>query len=384
MSWNESGNGRPPGRGNGTGPNDLDKIAKDWQRKISRALGGRNGGGGGSSKRPANSNSAAGSSAIIIIALVIWAFTGFYRVDEAERALVLRFGEYLTTEDPGLHWRVPFPVDSVELVNVAEVSTYDRRSQMLTADEAFVVVNMAVQYRRTEPVEYLFNIRSPEQTLQEVSESAIREIVGGRSLDDILLANQALIAQNIEELIQETLDSYKSGIEIVSVNLQEVEFPQEVSAAVQDAVKAREDQRTLILEAQTYSNDIIPRARGQAKRQLQDSEAYRERVIADAEGNASRFNALLLEYEKAPRVTRDRLYIEAVENVFRRSSKVILDDNAGNNLTMLPLEKLLQQRQAGAAAGFIAGQENTARPIRPQNESGGTTSQDDPRARRTR
>ncbi len=384
MSWNESGNGRRPGQGPGDGPSDLDKIAKDWQRKIANALGGKSGKSGKSGQPPPRiGGSAGGSGALIVIALVIWAFTGFYRVDEAERALVLRFGEYLKTEDPGLHWRLPYPIDTVEKIDVAQVSTYDNRTRMLTADEAFVVVNMAVQYRRTNPVDYRFQIRDAESTLQQVSESAIREIVGRRNLDDILLANQALIAQNIRLLIQETMDGYKSGVEIVSVNLQEVEFPEEVSAAVQDAVKAREDQRTTILEAQTYSNDIIPRARGQAKRQIQEAEAYQDRVIADAEGNAARFSALLLEYEKAPRVTRDRLYIEAVESVFRRSAKVILDDDTGSNLTMLPLDKLIQQREAAAATGFLAGQEPTPNVVpgttRPTNQS-----ETNPRSRRTR
>ncbi len=381
MSWNESGNGRRPGQGQGGGPSDLDKIAKDWQRKISKALGGKGGSGKGTSGGRASG--AGGTGALLVLGLVVWAFTGFYRVDQAERALVLRFGEYLKTEMPGLHWRIPYPIDTVEKVNVAEVSTYENRSRMLTADEAFVVVNMAVQYRRTNPEDYRFQILAPESTLQQVSESAIREIVGRRNLDDILLANQAIIAQNIRTLIQQTLDFYKSGVEIVSVNLQEVEFPEEVSAAVQDAVKAREDQRTLILEAQTYSNDIIPRARGQANRQIQEAEAYRDRVVADAEGNASRFSALLLEYEKAPRVTRDRLYIEAVESVFARSSKVILDDANGSNLTMLPLEKLLQQRQAGAAAGFLTGQEESVQPPSSTNTTLPVDSADS-RSRRTR
>ena len=348
MAWNDSGNGGQRPGGNNQGPADLDKLAREWQRKISKALGGGGGGGGGGSP------TSGGGTVIAIIALLAWGATGFYRVDQAERALVLQFGDHVSTQMPGLRWHIPFPIESVEIVDVAEVSTYEKQSQMLTADEAFVVVNMAVQFRRTIPEQYRFNIRDPNDTLNDVSESAIREVVGKRKLDEILLANQRVIAQNIQTLIQETLDSYKSGIEIVSVNLQEIEFPKEVRNAVQDAVKAREDQRTLILAAETYSNDIIPKARGQAQRQLQDAEAYRERVIADAQGNVARFSALLAEYRKAPRVTRDRLYIDAIEDVFSRSSKVLMD--AGNGtLTVLPLEQLLQQRDAGTAAGIGGG-----------------------------
>ncbi|MEM1263399.1 MAG: FtsH protease activity modulator HflK [Pseudomonadota bacterium] len=341
MSWNESGNGRRPA---GQGPNDLDKIARDWQRKLGSMFGGNRGpsrtGGG----------SAGGTVILIIAALAVWAWTGLYRVDEAERAIVLRFGEYLKTETPGLHWHLPFPIESHEKVDVGEVSTFAKSSMMLTADEAFVVLNVAIQYRRNDPVKYLFELRSPEDSLQQVSESAIREVVGKTRLDDILRENQAVIALNIEGLAQETLDSYDSGIEVVSVNLQGVEFPRQIQEAVQDAVKAREDQRTSILAAETYSNQILPIARGAAQRTIQEAEAYRAQVIADAEGEAARFDALLVEYSKAPRVTRERLYIEAVEEVFSNSSKVLLDAGSSNNMSILPIDKLLEQRNAAAAA----------------------------------
>ncbi|MEM7279564.1 MAG: FtsH protease activity modulator HflK [Pseudomonadota bacterium] len=381
MAWNDSGNGRGrPGPGGGDqGPNDLDKIAREWQRKLSNALNGRGGSGGGKSGKASASG---GGTVIFIIALIAWAATGFYRVDQAERGLVLRFGDHVATQNPGLRWHMPFPIETVEIVDIAQVSTYDKSSQMLTADEAFVVVNMAVQYRRTDPVAYKFNIRQPDETLSDVSESAIREVVGKAKLDDILLANQIVIAQNIEILIQETLDSYDAGIEVVSVNLQEIEFPREVRDAVQDAVKAREDQRTVILEAQTYANAIIPKARGQAQRQLQDAEAYRERVIADAEGNAARFTSLVAEYKKAPRVTRDRLYIEAVEGVFQRSNKVLLD-GGDSALTVLPLEQMLRDQTLGAVSGLISSQPGNTGTSR-NTEDSNASSSEDPRARRTR
>ncbi|MEL7539042.1 MAG: FtsH protease activity modulator HflK [Pseudomonadota bacterium] len=373
MSWNESGNGRRP---TGQGPNDLDKIARDWQRKLSSALGGGRGG-----SRPGGGASAGGGLVLLVVALLVWAWTGLYRVDEAERAIVLRFGGYVKTEDPGLHWHLPFPIESHEIIDVSQVEVFSKSSMMLTADEAFVVLNVAVQYRRVDPVRYLFRLRSPEETLQEVSESAIREVVGKTRIDDILRENQAVIAQNIETLAQETLDAYESGIEVVSVNLQSVEFPGDIQDAVQDAVKAREDQRTTILEAQTYTNGIIPVARGQAQRTIQEAEAYRDRVIADAEGDASRFNALLVEYQKAPGVTRDRLYIEAVEEVYANSSKVLLDAG-GSNMSILPLDKLLEQRNAAAAAALRQAVAAEAANLSQYNAASEQTQ--NPRARRTR
>ena len=374
MSWNESGNGRRPGN---EGPNDLDQIARDWQRKLSAMFGGG---------RRGSRDSGGGSLGTLLLLgaiLVVWGFTGLYRVDQAERAIVLQFGDYLKSENPGLHWHWPYPIETHEIVNVSEVSNFTTRSMMLTADEAFVVLNVAMQYRRSDPVFFLFNIRDPEETIKEVSESAIREVVGKTRLDDILRENQAVIALNIKTLAQETLDGYASGVEVVSVNLQSVEFPKEIQDAVQDAVKAREDQRTTILEAQTYSNARIPVARGAAQRAIQEAEAYREQVIADAQGEAARFTALLAEYQKAPRVTRDRLYIEAVEEVYKNSSKVLLDAGNANNLSVLPLDRLIEQQRAAAAAAAL-------RQGRAADEGFGSArstppaTNDNPRARRTR
>ncbi|MEO0997197.1 MAG: FtsH protease activity modulator HflK [Pseudomonadota bacterium] len=351
MSWNESGNGqRGPRRGDGQRPADLDKIVRDWQRKLSAAFGGGRGGRGGGSRAAGGGPGTGGSVALLVVAVVAWGLTGFYRVDQAERGLVLRFGDHVRTALPGLRWHLPFPIETVEKVNVSQVNTFEKKNQMLTADEAFVVVGMAVQYRRTDPVDYLFNVREQEQTVEQVSESAIREVVGKSTLDYILQENQQDIADRTQALIQETLESYESGIEVVSVNLQQVEFPDEVRDAVQDAVKAREDQRTFILQAQVYQNDIVPRARGQAQRQIEDAEAYRERITANAQGDAARFGALLSEYQKAPRVTRDRLYIETLEQVMQTSNKVLIDTDGSGNLTVLPLEQLMKQRELNAAA----------------------------------
>ena len=379
MSWNESGNGHNrPGQGGNQGPNDLDKIVQEWQKKLSAMFGG-GGGGGGRRGAPAGSGGI-GGFAVLLMALFAWGFTGWYRVDQAEQAIVLRFGEYIETTNPGLRWHFPYPIETVEKVNVAEVNTFEKKNQMLTADEAFVVVGIAVQYRRVDPMKHQFNVRDPDETLRQVSESAIREVVGKSKLDNILVENQAIIALDTRTLIQETLNLYEAGIEIVSVNLQEVEFPGEVSDAVQDAIKAREDQQTLILSAETYANDIVPRARGVAARNIQNAEAYRERVITRAEGDASRFEALLTEYKLAPRVTRDRLYIEAMEEVLTDSNKVFLDIGSGSNLTVLPLAELLKQRDIAAGTAALTTLREQAQ--KPKYEA--ADSADDARARRKR
>ncbi len=385
MSWNESGNGqRGPGRGDGQRPPDLDKIVRDWQRKLSAAFGGGRGGRGGGSRAAAGGPGTGGSLALLVVAVVAWGLTGFYRVDQAERGLVLRFGDHVRTALPGLRWHLPFPIETVEKVNVSQVNTFEKKNQMLTADEAFVVVGMAVQYRRTDPVDYLFNVREQEQTVEQVSESAIREVVGKSTLDYILQENQQDIADRTQALVQETLESYESGIEVVSVNLQQVEFPDQVRDAVQDAVKAREDQRTFILQAQVYQNDIVPRARGQARRQIEDAEAYRERVTANAEGDAARFAALLSEYQKAPRVTRDRLYIETLEQVMQSSSKVLIDTEGSGNLTVLPLEQLMKQRELNAAAAVLGRSGDSSLDSAEESRRNTTPSRNDGRRRGNR
>lgn len=377
MSWNESGNGHNrPGQGGNQGPNDLDKIVQEWQKKLSAMFGGSGGGRRGASPGAGG----IGGFALLLMALFAWGVTGWYRVDQAEQAIVLRFGEYVATTDPGLRWHFPYPIETIEKVNVAEVNTFEKKNQMLTADEAFVVVGIAVQYRRVDPMKHQFNVRDPDETLRQVSESAIREIVGKSRLDNILVENQAVIALDTRTLIQDTLNLYEAGIEITSVNLQEVEFPGEVNAAVQDAIKAREDQQTSILEAETYANDIVPRARGIAARNIQNAEAYRERVITRAEGDASRFEALLTEYKLAPRVTRDRLYIEAMEDVLTDSNKVFLDIGSGSNLTVLPLDQLLRQRDIAASTAALS----TLRDKAQKQQYDEANSADNARARRKR
>ena len=332
MAWNDSGNGKDPWKREGDEPNDLDKIVQNWQRKLSGIVGGGRAGSGGP---------AGGGMVLIVLMLVAWAFTGIYRVDEAERGIVQRFGAYTVTTMPGLHWHIPFPVETVDVVNVNAVDNFPFRTEMLTADEQYVFIQMVVQYRRTDPVAYSFEVVEPELTLQDVTESALREVVGTSSLESLVTDQRDQIAPRTRSILQNTLDSYNAGMTVTSISLEKLDYPQSVQEAVDDTQKARNDSDRYILEADRYAKDIIPRARGAAARVMQDAEAYRDRVIADAEGESARFEALLFEYQKAPKVTRDRLYLEAVEEVYANSNKVLLDAEGSGNLLYLPIDKLI-------------------------------------------
>ncbi len=257
---------------------------------------------------------------------------------------MLRFGEHVDTTTPGLRWHMPWSIESVEQVNIARFERVPITKRMLTSDENIVEVDIVVQYQRADAEKFLFKVRDAESTVRDVAESAIREVVGKNHMDFILTEGRAEISRQTKELLQMTLDAYETGILVFQVNLQDVNFPDQVQASVQDAIKAREDRDRLGLEAETYSNDILPKARGAAARQTQDAAAYRERVIADAEGEASRFTQLLAEYEKAPAVTRERLYLESMESVFERSTKVLMDTEGSGNLVYLPIDKLLEQQ----------------------------------------
>jgi membrane protease subunit HflK len=331
MAWNENPKGRNPWNGGNQGPPDLDEYARKLQRRIAGFLRGVGNGHGGN----------LGAGLITAIALLLWLLSGIYMVDAAERAVVLRFGKYSATTLPGLRWHLPWPIERVQKVNVASIEKFSHETRMLTADENLVEVKLAVQYRRAEPRKFLFDVRDPVETLSEVSEAAIREVVGNTNMDYVLGEGRAEIAQRTKVLLQTTLDKYETGLEVTSVNLQDANFPAQVQAAVQDAIKAREDKDRQSLEAQAYANDVVPRARGMAARQQQDADAYRERVVANAEGEAARFSALLEEYEKAPEVTRERMYLDTVEDVLSRSNKVLLDAKGNGNLIYLPIDRLL-------------------------------------------
>ncbi len=358
MAWNESENGKDPwgNRSRKGETNDLDKLIGNLQRKLRAAFGGSGGSGGDGGGDDAATG---GLFAIIGVALLFWLATGFYRVDQAERGLELRFGEFISSTGPGLHWHFPYPIETVEKVNVSVIDRFEQEIQMLTADENFVVINLAVQYRRRNPEDYQFNVRDPIATVSDVSESAIREAVGKHPADFTLLGNRAEVASLTKDLIQSALDTYEAGIEVTAVNLQKVDFPSQVQEAVQDAVKAREDKEQAKLSAETYENKIIPEARGERARQLEAAEAYKQRVTNDADGDASRFVALLVEYQAAPEVTRERLYIDALEYVYANSTKVFIDADGGGNLLYLPVDKLIESagnRSLNAVGGTTSRQ----------------------------
>ena len=320
-----------------------------------------------------------GTSLILIFLLVAWAFTGLYRVDQAERGVVQRFGAYTETTFPGLHWHIPFPIESVDIVNTGIVTDYGFSTEILTADEQYVFVQMVVQYLREDPVKYSFEVINPEGTLEDLTESALREVVGTSSLEVLVNERRDEIGPKTQVVLQSTLDAYKSGISVTSINLEKLDYPRAVQDAVDDTQKARNDSDRFILEAEKYAQDLIPRARGAAQRILQDAEAYRDRVIADAEGQANRFLALLNEYEKAPKVTRDRLYLDAVEEVYKNSNKVILDSQGSGNLLYLPIDKLMNE------SGRRDNNSSTSRNNDSStNQSSSSTSVQDSRERRQR
>ena len=336
MAWNEQGNGKDPWKRDGDGPNDLDQIVREWQQRFGSLFGGRGGGTGGG-------GGGAGGVVLVVLLLIAWGLTGFYRVDEAERGVVQRFGAYTKTTLPGLHWHFPYPIETRTIVNTNAVSNYAYRTEMLTADEQYVFIDMVVQYRRTDPVKYSFEVVEPDLTLQDVTESALREVVGTSTLEVLVTGRRDEIASRTQEVLQSTIDIYGAGITVTSISLETVNYPQAVQAAVDDAQKARNDSERFGLEADAYANDVVPKAGGDAIRILEDARGYRDRVVADAQGEAARFEALLTEYLKAPRVTRDRLYIEAIEAVYGNSTKVLIDTEGSGNLVYLPLDKLINQ-----------------------------------------
>ena len=335
MAWDDQGNGKSPWDPNKGQPPDLDQIVEEWQKRFNRLFGMKTSGSGKRRKKPP-------FLLIGLMIIFIWVLSGLYQIDDSERGVVLRFGSNSQTTMPGLRWHIPWPIESVEVVNVNVVNRFKQQTTMLTSDENIVVVDLVVQYRKTDPIDYLFNVRDADETLSEVSESAIREVAGKSDLDYLLTQGRTEIAIQTQDLIQQTLNDYGTGIVVTKVNLQDANFPLQVEEAVQDAIKAREDKERLAFEAEAYANDVVPRSRGNAARMIQEAEAYKARVIADSEGEAARFEKLLVEYQKAPLVTRERLYIEAIETVYGNSNKVLLDSEASGNLMYLPIDKLIE------------------------------------------
>ena len=350
MAWNEPGGGNrdPWNSGSGNqGPPDLDEVVRKLQQRLSGLFGskGPSGGGdssGGKSGQPGRGG-IFGIGLIGALLLIGWLASGFYIVEPAERGVELRFGAFKNITEPGLHWHLPFPIETVEMVNVDEISTFVHKASMLTRDENIVDIELTVQSRIQDAHDFLFQDSTPEATLRDATETAVREVIGKNDLDFILTEGRGAIATRVQTLTQELMDQYRTGLKVTAVNMLPAKPPEQVKNAFDDAIKAREDKERLENEAQAYANEVVPVARGAAAREVENAKAYKARVVSEATGESARFSALLQEYQKAPEVTRQRLYLEMVEQVLGSSNKVLLDVEGGNNLTYLPLDKIINQ-----------------------------------------
>ncbi|HXV12039.1 MAG TPA: FtsH protease activity modulator HflK [Burkholderiales bacterium] len=373
MSLNDPGWGRRPNQG----PPDLDELLREFNRKLNSLFGRRGGGGeeppggggGGDVKRLGG-----GAGLLLGLIVIVWLASGFYIVYEGQRGVVLRFGKYVQTTMPGPRWHLPYPIESAEVVNVDQVRTVEvgyrnnvkskvlKESLMLTDDENIVDVQFAVQYILKSPTDFLFNSRAPDESVLQAAETAIREIVGKSSMDFVVFEGRAEVAARAHKLMQEILDRYGTGINISKVTMQNAQPPEQVQAAFDDAVKAGQDRERQKNEGQAYANDVIPKARGMAARLMQEAEGYRQRVIERAEGDAARFGQVLAEYNKAPQVTRERLYLEAMQEIMNNTNKVLIDQKSGSSLMYLPLDKIVEQSRSGAADATAKPAERTTSP----------------------
>jgi membrane protease subunit HflK len=371
MSLNDPGWGNNQGGNKGNGPPDLDELWRDFNRRLSGLIGrkggaGGNGGGGPSMPNLSPLQFGGGIGLLTALVAVVWLASGFYIVDASQRGVVLQFGRFKETTEPGLRWRLPWPIQSHETVNLSGVRTVEigyrgseknkvpKEALMLTDDENIVSVQFAVQYLLKDPMNYIFKNRNPDDAVTQAAETAIREIVGKSKMDFTLYEGRDVIAANTQKLIQEILDRYETGIQVRSVTMQSTQPPEQVQAAFDDAVKAGQDRERQKNEGQAYANDVIPRARGAASRLMQEADGYKQRMIATAEGDASRFKQILVEYNKAPEVTRNRMYIETVQQVYTNTSKVMIDAKSGGNLLYLPLDKLMQAVAAPTTAAVTS------------------------------
>lgn len=360
---NSNGGGKRPNQG----PPDLEELWRDFNRRLSGVFDKKNGGGNGG-QPPADLNPkflGGGLGLLMLLLVVVWLASGFYIVDASQRALVLRFGKFKEATESGLRWRLPYPIESHELVNISGVRTIEvgyrgseknkvlKEALMLTDDENIINIQFAVQYILKDPVEYIFNNRNPDEAVMQAAETAIREIVGKSKMDFVLYEGREQIAVTASKLMQEILDRYQTGILISKVTMQNAQPPEQVQAAFDDAVKAGQDRERQKNEGQAYANDVVPKAQGTAARLLQEAEGYRQRLIATAEGDASRFKQINAEYAKAPEVTRSRMYLETMQQIYANTSKVMIDAKGQGNLLYLPLDKLMQA--TGALSGAPGG-----------------------------
>ncbi len=368
MAWNEPGNRgespwgkkRPAGK-----PGGIEQTLKELQQKLQAALGNArtsppgDDGGGGVSGNPGGGLGVP----LVVVLVVLWLASGLFQIEASERGVVQRFGAYIDQRPPGFGWAFPWPIDRVTKVNVSRVNSVEYNSRVLTADVNLVEIGATVQYVNADPVKVLFQVKDLEATLAEVAESALREVVGQATLDDVLGAARQRITDSAKELIQRTLDSYNSGVRISSVNLTNVQVPDAVLGSQRDANKAIEDRERFAQEARAYANDILPRAQGTSQRMLQDAEAYKAQVVSLAQGDVSRFNSIYTAYAKAPEVTRRRMAIETIEQIYRDSQKIMLDTNNGSgNMIYLPLDRWLEGNTATRGAPTTVPESQTPAP----------------------
>ncbi|MBV4395643.1 FtsH protease activity modulator HflK [Advenella alkanexedens] len=379
---NGSGQNEPPKRptNQGDGPPDLDQVWADFNNRIKSVFGNKKGGGGGFGKppraggfNPSPKAAKFGIVFIVIVALLLWLASGFYIVREGQVGVVTQFGKYLKTVQPGFQWHIPRPVQNVELVDIASVRSFSvgyrdnsrnkvlPEALMLTEDENIVDVQFDVQYRLkaempletgeySPAADYIFRLVSPDESVRQAAETAMREVVGKQSMNKILYESRTAAAMDVMRLMQQILDRYQSGIEVTTVAIQNVQPPEQVQAAFEDAIKAGQDNERQKNEGNAYASKVIPEARGQASRMLQDAEGYRATVVGQAQGQAARFESIEKEYAKAPEITRERMYISTLEDVFKNASKVMVDTEGGNNMMYLPIDKLIEQTSSATSA----------------------------------
>jgi membrane protease subunit HflK len=378
MAWNEPGGGNKDpwsGKGGGDqGPPDLDEVVKKLQDRLGGLFGGKKpggddgsaGGGGGFGGVTGGGPSSKMVGIIAAVLLVVWIASGIYIVEPAERGVVLRFGSYVEMTEPGPHWHIPYPIEDVVKVNVDEISSFTHNASMLTQDENIVDVELTVQSRIQDAADYLFQDQSPDKTLRDATETIVRKTIGSSKLDFILTEGRSAVAATIKDGVQTLMNQYKTGLEVTSVNMQPAKPPEQVKDAFDDAIKAREDKERLENKAEAYANEILPQARGEAARVEADAKAYRDQVIAGAEGETARFLAILGEYEKAPEVTRERLYLETMEQVLGESNKVLLDVTDSNSLMYLPLDQMI--KRSGGGSGQISPSAGTPQMTQEQSQ----------------
>jgi membrane protease subunit HflK len=364
-SQNEDQHQNQDGKRPNDGPPDLDQLWRDFNQRLNRLFGNKNGGGGnsgGGGFTPDMKGAGIGVGLVAVIAVFLWLVSGFFIVQEGQTGVVTTFGRYSHSTPAGFNWRWPYPIQSHELVNVSTVRTVEvgyrgnirnkqpKESLMLTEDENIIDIQFAVQYRLKSAADWVFNNRSQDEMVKQVAETAIREVVGKSKMDFVLYEGREKVAFDTAQLMQNILDSYNAGVQISAVTMQGVQPPEQVQAAFDDAVRAGQDRERQKNEGQAYANEVIPKARGAAARLMQEAEAYRSRITANAQGDASRFKQVMVEYQKAPAVTRDRMYLETMQQIFANTAKIMIDTKGGSNLLYLPLDKLISQTGAVDAA----------------------------------